>query len=375
MVLLTIVDDTSFQRQSRAKRLALIDPMIKELKLIPGIIELYTEEEAKEYGIRLPLASKKNSRPASWESAISMLDSGDIPAAAPRPFNRPRRVVFYSYKGGVGRTTALIHTAFQLTRAGQKVALVDMDVEAPGLHTFLPPPDGVLSAGLVDYLWEREVRPFQNSEADKAEITLNGMDREGKRTGIVYTLEDPVSHRNLFVAPAGKVSRKYVQRLSILTASRLSASPDDPWCLFERDLQKQFTPDIILIDARTGLSDWGGLSLLQLADEAFIVLYPSEQNVNGVRFIRELLRDIQGLAPWLVLSPVPEGEIGQALIKRIRPVLALKSETLSEIYYHPSIAGTKNYPLETAMAHYAPLANILLELSGEDKAFRKSGKV
>ena len=33
----------------------------------------------------------------------------------------------------------------------------------------------------------------------------------------------------------------------------------------------------MLIDARTGLNEWGGLSLLRLADEAFIVLYPSNK--------------------------------------------------------------------------------------------------
>ncbi len=38
----------------------------------------------------------------------------------------------------------------------------------------------------------------------------------------------------------------------------------------------------MLIDARTGLNEWDGLSLLQMADEVFIVLYPNKQNSEVV---------------------------------------------------------------------------------------------
>ena len=41
----------------------------------------------------------------------------------------------FSFKGGVGRTTALVATALTLARNGQRVAIVDLDLEAPGLST------------------------------------------------------------------------------------------------------------------------------------------------------------------------------------------------------------------------------------------------
>ncbi|MCY4656841.1 MAG: ParA family protein, partial [Gammaproteobacteria bacterium] len=45
-------------------------------------------------------------------------------------------VTFYSFKGGVGRTMALVNTAVHLAQNGRRVLLVDFDLEAPGLDTF-----------------------------------------------------------------------------------------------------------------------------------------------------------------------------------------------------------------------------------------------
>ncbi|EDN70889.1 ATP-binding protein, Mrp/Nbp35 family [Beggiatoa sp. PS] len=152
-VLLTIISE-NFQNQTRNQRLQQVEPLIQEASLIAGIIELYTPTEAKNENIKLSNTTE-HLMPASWEEAIDMLSSGKT-INNTKQKHPIKRVVFYSYKGGVGRTTALIQTAFQLTRAGKRVALVDMDVEAPGLQALLPPTDTPLEEGLIDYLWERQ---------------------------------------------------------------------------------------------------------------------------------------------------------------------------------------------------------------------------
>jgi len=45
-------------------------------------------------------------------------------------------VTFYSFKGGTGRSMALVNTALELVKNGRKVLIVDFDLEAPGLDTF-----------------------------------------------------------------------------------------------------------------------------------------------------------------------------------------------------------------------------------------------
>lgn len=50
-----------------------------------------------------------------------------------------RIVTFYSYKGGTGRTMALVNVGWILASNGLRVLLVDWDLEAPGLHRYLRP--------------------------------------------------------------------------------------------------------------------------------------------------------------------------------------------------------------------------------------------
>jgi MinD-like ATPase involved in chromosome partitioning or flagellar assembly len=349
-VLLTIISN-QFEKKTRKERLEQVEPLIKESGLTLGIIELYTLEEATNEGVSI--SNTQDTTPLSWQDAVTMLSAGKT-SFAKKPKHSIKRVVFYSYKGGVGRTTALIQTAFQLARQGKRVVLVDMDVEAPGLQALLPPTDKPVDEGLIDYLWERQTCFFDEHHQPQIELT-----------NIIYSVKDSQSRRDLFIVPAGKIGQRYIQRLSILSTTHLFSANTDPWHQFEEELWNQYQPDIMLIDARTGLNEWGGLSLLQLADEAFVVLYPSQQNAEGICFVRSLLKELTGVQAKLVLSPIPEGIIGEALVNSIKPSLQLlEDEEPISISYNPNIAGSNQFPVETALPYYAPLANQLLEISG-----------
>ena len=361
-VALTIISE-QFQGKTRAERCAMVEPYITESGLVTGVLELLNPDEAETDNVSLSSHSE-NQPPISWQQAINMLYSGKTLDTKKRK-HPIKRVVFYSYKGGVGRTTALIQTAFQLTRAGKRVAIIDMDVEAPGLHTLLPPSDLPITDGIVDYFWERQTCIF--SDEQPATVQLRGQ-QQNQRTSIVYSVNDPQSRRDLYIIPAGKVGQRYVQRLSVLSTTHLFNLQEEPWQQFEQELWQQYEPDILLIDARTGLNEWGGLSLLRLADEAFIVLYPSKQNSEGVCFVRDLLKELGGVQAKLVISPIPEGFIGDTLIKEIKPYLQLKEdEEPILIPYHPNIAGSRQFPVETALPYYAPLANTILEVAGKEE--------
>ena len=49
---------------------------------------------------------------------------------------KPPVVAFFSFKGGVGRTTSLAATALTLASYGYRAAMVDLDLEAPGLASY-----------------------------------------------------------------------------------------------------------------------------------------------------------------------------------------------------------------------------------------------
>ena len=54
---------------------------------------------------------------------------------------KPHHVVFFSFKGGVGRTSALMNVALQLSRRKKRVLIVDLDYTAPGVDIFEMPPE------------------------------------------------------------------------------------------------------------------------------------------------------------------------------------------------------------------------------------------
>src|SRR5437660_10245343 len=61
-------------------------------------------------------------------------------------------VAFYSHRGGVGRTTALVNVAIELAHRGRKVLVVDFDLQAPDLTNFAPLRLDKPHPGLVEYV-------------------------------------------------------------------------------------------------------------------------------------------------------------------------------------------------------------------------------
>ncbi|TWB67977.1 MinD-like ATPase involved in chromosome partitioning or flagellar assembly [Nitrospirillum amazonense] len=362
--ILTIIDDR-FSGLDRPSRLAKVQPELEAAGLKPGIVDLYTTTEAAARSVTLP--NEPIVAPADWEQAVAMIEAGKTFENITLKARKFRRIVFYSYKGGVGRSTSLVHTAFHLARSGQRVVVIDMDVEAPGLHVLLPPPEGsTIKVGLVDYLWERQIRPLNEDAREDFETCLSGSS-EYQGTPISYAIEDKEFRTQIHVIPAGAVGANYVKRLHVLSYQDVLAKPHDAWALFEEELANELDPDVVLIDARTGLGDWGGLSLLRLADEAFFVMYPSEQNIDGIKFAKEVTEQTVGISIHILVSPVPEGIIGKNLLSRILPKLELDDDEIIPILYNPNLAAADQYPVESAMAGYARIANLIRDTQAQDR--------
>ncbi|MBK9643792.1 MAG: tyrosine-protein kinase family protein [Deltaproteobacteria bacterium] len=64
-------------------------------------------------------------------------------------------VGFYSFKGGVGRSTAAAITALLMAREGRRILLVDLDLEAPGLEGYFGFTNDQVQGGMVDLLLEQ----------------------------------------------------------------------------------------------------------------------------------------------------------------------------------------------------------------------------
>src|SRR5215469_17892299 len=110
-------------------------------------------------------------------------------------------ITFYSFKGGVGRTMALVNTAVELARRGRKVLLVDFDLEAPGLSTYELLRSEKPHPGIVEYVTE-----FRRTH------------RSPLVTDFIYEAQ-PVGKKGgrLWVMPAGRGDAEYRRMLNGLS--------------------------------------------------------------------------------------------------------------------------------------------------------------
>jgi MinD-like ATPase involved in chromosome partitioning or flagellar assembly len=217
-------------------------------------------------------------------------------------------ITFYSFKGGVGRTMALVNAAAELVRQGLQVLVVDFDLEAPGLETYkhLRPPKP--HPGIVEY------------------VTAY------RRTGEVPNLRDfiyetePIGKKGgrLWVMPAGRRDWAYRSALANLDWQQLYRD-EEGFLLFEdtkKGWEVELKPDYVLIDSRTGDTDVLGICTRQLPDAVVLMFTPNEQNLVGLENVCRSIRreETEGLKKKIplhfVASNVPYLDDENGILRR-----------------------------------------------------------
>lgn len=194
-------------------------------------------------------------------------------------------IVFYSFKGGVGRTTALAAFAIQRARAGERVLVVDFDLDAPGASTLLPGDHGESALGVVDYLLE----------APLGDVDVAAYIHRCKRGSLVGE-----SGGEIMVMPAGKVDGDYLAKLSRLDVE--VHGDEHPLSALLQDAKSKLAPNWILIDSRAGLSPAAGVLLDGIAH--LHVLFGTN-NAQGQIGLRQVIRHLGEERVARGLDPAP----------------------------------------------------------------------
>jgi hypothetical protein len=247
----------------------------------------------------------------------------------------PAVVACFSFKGGVGRTTVTAATGLVLARHGHRVALVDLDLEAPGLALlFLGPKDD--HTGVIDYLVEK---PVQGK---------NWVMRES-----VHVLTDSVLLGDegvpLRLVPVGSVDADYLEKLARVDLQSLTGASLNgilSGLLRELDATVPGGLDFILLDARAGFHELGGLALCELAHAAIVLGIHSAQGWAGLReVVRRAAKPEQeeGLPVVLVHAMAPPiGQPGEEIERK--GFLEQAYDLFSECYYREGEVPDLNDP-------------------------------
>lgn len=198
---------------------------------------------------------------ATWESIED--PSTDVP-----------RVVYYSIKGGVGRSTALAASAWALAEAGKRVLVLDLDLESPGLSSSLLPTDRQPAFGITDWLVEDLLG---NGDAVIQDL---------------YALSPLSRNGDILVVPAhGRDPGEYISKLGRVWMPSFQADGSrQMWSVrlsrLLRELERRHQPDIVLIDSRAGIDEVASACVTDLgASCIFLFALDGLQTWTGYRVL------------------------------------------------------------------------------------------
>lgn len=219
---------------------------------------------------------------------IKELEPGDngektIRANLPRQWkDGPQMVSFHSFKGGVGRTTALmtyVAACLQQTDSkNKKILVIDADIEAPGVSFWLDE----INTPKVSFIQLLEALHYPPTNID---TSLEYFADELKKTSLNVEGLD----RELFVLPAA-LELTDIQDMPV-HPSHLAANPQNPWILTDHlhELGKKLGVDAVFIDLRAGLSELASPVLFDPRINHFFVSTVAAQSVSGMAEILKRL--------------------------------------------------------------------------------------
>ena len=177
----------------------------------------------------------------------------------PRPAGKAKRWTLFSVKGGVGRSTTAAVLARHLARGGERVLVVDLDLESPGLSSEMLAPAEEPDFGVVDWFVEDLVG--QSNRVIERMTAAPGWARDFNGDARIVPAHgaDPGEY-------LAKLGRVYMDRRNETWAARL----DRMLGLLEDDFQ----PSIVLIESRSGLQDIGAATITDIG--ADILLFATD---------------------------------------------------------------------------------------------------
>lgn len=210
------------------------------------------------------------------EEALHLEDWKTLKKESPKQIkdNKTKVISFYSYKGGLGRTTLCAITALELSQRGKKVVIIDTDFYTYGLTQLFN------SCGKYDYcngFLDFLLYPYNDQSASQEKFDFSFHE---------HFLFKVRGYYNTFIMPAVKLSsdgsvNEYKQKLArvpFLGGIRRGIA-----CLIKL-IKNTINPDYILFDLQTGISDIGGM-ISGLSDYHCFVGGVDKQSYLGLKFL------------------------------------------------------------------------------------------
>ncbi len=201
-------------------------------------------------------------------------------------------ISFYSYKGGVGRSQLCSNiAAYLFYHKGKKVLLWDWDFEAPGQHYFFGLKNkDIQKDGTLELLEEYMITMRKGGEIKPSDLTYVTAEKN------ITPLRSPDSSNTgktgcIDLLAAGAYENDFGYRANNFDWFEFYSMMDGANYIEHLKAQLETLGyDYILIDSRTGISDYSGICNIQLPAINVLVVAPTLQNFEGCKSIIEKIQ-------------------------------------------------------------------------------------
>ncbi|HEX2281427.1 MAG TPA: MinD/ParA family protein [Thermomicrobiales bacterium] len=190
----------------------------------------------------------------------------------------------HSFRGGTGKSNTTANLAVQLAQRGQRVGVIDTDIQSPGIHVLFGLDGDSIAASLNDYLWGG--RPIEETAQDVT--PPDGV------VGKVYLIPSSIK--------PGEITRVLREGYD---AQRLTQGL--------RRLVDELRLDTLLIDTHPGLNEETLLSLV-ISHVLVIVMRPDRQDYEGTGITVKVAQGLQVPKMMLVINKTPS-QLDPAAVK------------------------------------------------------------
>ncbi|NER84158.1 MAG: MinD/ParA family protein [Leptolyngbya sp. SIO1D8] len=176
-------------------------------------------------------------------------------------------VSVHSFRGGTGKSNTTANLAATVALHGNRVGIVDTDIQSPGIHVLFGFDESQMNLSLNDYLWGR------CSVEEAAYDVSHVLQGKGANQSAIYLIPSSLK--------AGEIAR-------VLREGYDVGLLNDGF----QDLIQQLNLDFLFIDTHPGLNEETLLSIT-ISDVLLLIMRPDRQDFQGTAVTVDIARRLE----------------------------------------------------------------------------------
>ncbi|MDF5708723.1 MAG: MinD/ParA family protein [Nostoc sp. S4] len=190
-------------------------------------------------------------------------------------------IAVHSFRGGTGKSNIIANIAATMALQGQRVGIIDTDIQSPGIHIIFGLKEDKMELALNDYLWGRcNIKDTAYDVTD----TLISHGNINTVKGSLYLIPSSIK--------ATEISRVLREGYDVV---RLNDG--------FQELIRSLKLDYLLIDTHPGLNEETLVSI-GISNVLLIILRPDSQDFQGTAVTVDVARKLKAAKILLVLNKV-----------------------------------------------------------------------